>query len=518
MRQESRPRKALPELRAEVNPQAPEVPPSAKTPPLPCDVEQASPPKECPICGAVLEPTVESCSKCRARVDEETEPARSIEKRPFKPYANINSPVEKELYERLAQALSEMDPRQRPWCGIGVKVGLLAVSPRDVTVAEIREVSGVQKGVVHVPRNWRELWYVETADGERRHIRGNPCEQAEQAICTIKHSLESFLRANGERLFPRIKCLIIFPDGHDFEGPKDFSIVQEPDEVITLNLRNLRDLPEAILQLSQGERLDSRKYRKWIESTILRSQDDSILGTWLDPAFDPAPANPPKEKRRWFGHLGREGVSVGKEEPLGSGSSRMKPAQKKMWSILKVTTTVITGMIIGMIGWRMYNVAKPIHSTSYSHPVSPPRAENPPQTPKVIQVPPPQDIPLSKELEKQAILSPPQSIEPREPQATMSRKKDQPTGSANKPQATRTQAPKDSELTRNEVESQIHKAVLDRGVAGVTVFFFGGTAYLQGQVETESQKSAAGQAARSIPEVKEIRNWIEVNRLLSADD
>jgi hypothetical protein len=69
-----------------------------------------------------------------------------------------------------------------------------------------------------------------------------------------------------------------------FEGPKEFFII-ERDEVLTLQLRSFHDLTEVILAPTQQQRVDSKKCRAWVEDSILRKNDGSILGTWLDPAF-----------------------------------------------------------------------------------------------------------------------------------------------------------------------------------------------------------------------------------------
>jgi len=200
----------------------------------------------------------------------------------------------------LAQAFSETDPHERPWCGIGVEVGLLAVSPTNLTVADIREVNKVQQALVHVPQNWREPWHVETLDGAKHQVIGNPCDRAERAISSIKHSLEPFLSSGEQPTFRFIKYLIIFSDGYTFEGPKEFFII-ERDEVLTLQLRSFHDLTEMILAPTQQQRVDSKKCRAWVEDSILRKSDGSIPGTWLDPVFDKVEAEPAK-KQRWRLH------------------------------------------------------------------------------------------------------------------------------------------------------------------------------------------------------------------------
>ena len=248
----------------------------------------------------VLERTINHCPECSAGVGEPAGGVPDIEKRPWKPYANIRSPIEKNLYKMLAQAFSETDPHERPWCGIGVEVGLLAVSPTNLTVADIREVNKVQQALVHVPQNWREPWHVETLDGAKHQVIGNPCDRAERAISSIKHSLEPFLSSGEQPTFRFIKYLIIFSDGYTFEGPKEFFII-ERDEVLTLQLRSFHDLTEMILAPTQQQRVDSKKCRAWVEDSILRNSDGSIPGTWLDPVFDKVEAEPAK-KQRWRLH------------------------------------------------------------------------------------------------------------------------------------------------------------------------------------------------------------------------
>jgi hypothetical protein len=66
------------------------------------------------------------------------------------------------------------------------------------------------------------------------------------------------------------------------------------------------------------------------------------------------------------------------------------------------------------------------------------------------------------------------------------------------------------EVERKRVQKQIYDAIANRGVDGVAVAFVNGTVFLAGQVQTASQKAAAEEAARQIPEVKDIRSSISV--------
>jgi osmotically-inducible protein OsmY len=67
---------------------------------------------------------------------------------------------------------------------------------------------------------------------------------------------------------------------------------------------------------------------------------------------------------------------------------------------------------------------------------------------------------------------------------------------------------------RKTMELQIAKAIQNRAIDGVQVSVVGGAAFLDGRVETERQKSAAEQATRSVPDVQEVHNRIEVNQEL----
>jgi general secretion pathway protein A len=72
-------------------------------------------------------------------------------------------------------------------------------------------------------------------------------------------------------------------------------------------------------------------------------------------------------------------------------------------------------------------------------------------------------------------------------------------------------ASNDAESRRKKIERQIAKAIQNRAIEGVQVSVIDGTAFLNGRVATERQKSAAEQATRSVPDVKDIRNRIVVN-------
>jgi BON domain len=497
------------------NPQS-QVQPPVEIAPSTCDVKQAASTKKCSTCGAVLE-RIDGCPQCGKGENKPAGGAPNIEKRPFKLYANISSPIENDLYKMLSQAFSEKDPRERPWCGLGVEVGLLAVSPTHLTVADIKEINGVQQAVVHVPQNWREPWYVEASGGARHQVPDNPCDQAERAISGLKNNLDPSRSNDDQPTCPCIKYLIIFPDGYRFEGPKEFSII-EREQVLTLQLRNMRELPAAILAPTQQQRLDSRSYRSWIEGTILKKSDDSIVGTWLDPAFDKVESEPPKRERWRLCHLSRKKVSSEKQEVSSTESLRMTPIQQTFnWGQFKLIGMVIAGMMIGIIGWQLFDADKSLTSGSHSNPsMSPSRPENSVSSAEAAPVAISLNRVSSWEIDNDDTVAAIEIGKSSEPRETELDKHDQGIQSARK-LSEQTHAPEDSELKRRQIELQIDKAIRLRAIAGVSVYFVGDTAHLKGRVGTETQKSAAEKAARGVPGVKDVRSSIEIEFLLSGD-
>ncbi|HEY7167416.1 MAG TPA: AAA family ATPase [Candidatus Binatia bacterium] len=71
-------------------------------------------------------------------------------------------------------------------------------------------------------------------------------------------------------------------------------------------------------------------------------------------------------------------------------------------------------------------------------------------------------------------------------------------------------SPADTGVRSKNPNFAIQKAIQNRGIAGVSVSFVDGTAYLEGAVATERQKEMAERAARSVPEVRAVRNRIAV--------
>ena len=475
-------------------------------------LKQPPPPKIALLCAEELERTIINSPECSAGVEKPALGVPDIEKRPFKPYANVSSPIEDDLYKMLSQTFSESDSRERPWCGIGLEVGLLAVSPTHVTIADIQKMNGVQQAVVHVPQNWRERWYVETAGGARHELPDNPCDKAERAISSLTRSLNSFLSSNDETTFQSIKYLIIFPDKYTFEGPKEFFII-ERDEVLTLKLKNFRDLTETILMTAQSPRMDSRGCRAWLEGNILKKSDDSILGTWLDVAFDKVESEPAKNECRRLGYLRHKKMLSKKGDVASTESLLMNLTQPKFtWLPSKLIVMVVTGMIIGMGGWRFYDSNKPPILGSRSNkpvPLSPPA--NRVNAAGVDEVATPQNRVSLLEIQNRDTVV---ATEVR--QSSEQKKPGQPNDSAKK-LSEEAQAFEKSGLKREKLVLQIDKAIRLRAISGVTVHIVEDTAHLEGRVATESQKAAAEKAARGVPGVKDIRSSIKIDFLSSGD-
>jgi osmotically-inducible protein OsmY len=65
-------------------------------------------------------------------------------------------------------------------------------------------------------------------------------------------------------------------------------------------------------------------------------------------------------------------------------------------------------------------------------------------------------------------------------------------------------------IQRRLVELQIEKALRNRAIDGVAVSFIDGTAYLEGQVASEKQRSLAEKAALSVSEVRNVHNRLDL--------
>ncbi len=75
------------------------------------------------------------------------------------------------------------------------------------------------------------------------------------------------------------------------------------------------------------------------------------------------------------------------------------------------------------------------------------------------------------------------------------------------------QAPlaENADARRKLLEAQVYKAIENRAIMGVDVSVINGTAYLEGRVATERQRTAAERAARGVAGIERVRNRIAVS-------
>ncbi|HUK42206.1 MAG TPA: AAA family ATPase [Candidatus Acidoferrales bacterium] len=71
----------------------------------------------------------------------------------------------------------------------------------------------------------------------------------------------------------------------------------------------------------------------------------------------------------------------------------------------------------------------------------------------------------------------------------------------------------DPAIQKKKIEVAVESAIQNRAIEGVSVSFVDGTVYLDGEVATERQKIAAERAARSVGDVKRVRNRLSVKFL-----
>lgn len=69
---------------------------------------------------------------------------------------------------------------------------------------------------------------------------------------------------------------------------------------------------------------------------------------------------------------------------------------------------------------------------------------------------------------------------------------------------------RDPDLERRRIEAEVNKAIENRAISGVSVSVVDGVAYLDGRVASVRQRLMAERAARSVADVKSVRNRIDV--------
>jgi osmotically-inducible protein OsmY len=175
-----------------------------------------------------------------------------------------------------------------------------------------------------------------------------------------------------------------------------------------------------------------------------------------------------------------------------------------------VILSVITGIAIGTVGWRVYYDGKAATSVARARPRLSPlpsdKITNPAQT--IQPVMPEIDPSLRQERERTDASAARISAQSEAPELKPTAK-NQLVENATKSRDPN-QESQDAELKRQKIELQIRHAISLRAITGVTVNFTGDRVYLNGEVHTESQRTAAEKAARSVRGVKEVHNSIAV--------
>jgi hypothetical protein len=81
-------------------------------------------------------------------------------------------------------------------------------------------------------------------------------------------------------------------------------------------------------------------------------------------------------------------------------------------------------------------------------------------------------------------------------------------GRKDRPDISKTAEP---ENQRKRIEAEVQAALQNRAITGVVVSVVDGTAYLDGRVASVRQKAMAERAARSVADVKRVRNRLDVS-------
>lgn len=199
------------------------------------------------------------------------------------------------------------------------------------------------------------------------------------------------------------------------------------------------------------------------------------------------------------------------QEVASADSVPMTPIRKTFeHRQVKLLGVVVTGMVLGIVGWRLSDANKLLTSISQSNPsMSPSRPETSVNAPDAGED-------ASAGIAKQDPVAATEVRESGEPREAELKRHDKNLERTSKP-VEQSQPREDSDRKRRRLELEIDKAIRRRAIAGVTVDFVGDTARLKGLVATENQKAAAEKAARGVPGVKNVRSFIAIDFLASED-
>ena len=214
---------------------------------------------------------------------------------------------------------------------------------------------------------------------------------------------------------------------------------------------------------------------------------------------------------------------------LGSHNFATAPVLQRQTSRNRQGASVIAGMLVGLL--TLGGVSATLYSrqiTEYlSHSVrdiqdfaerSVNTADNPVTNPAQNQSGPPSSQPDGESTWKNVPPSDPApaTAEPAEVQKPLQTREENNDKSIGPIRTTRKvpsriEASRDSDLEKRRIEAEIVKAIQNRAITGVTVSVVNGTAYLDGRVASVRQKLMAERAARTVADVRHVRNRLDVS-------
>ena len=214
---------------------------------------------------------------------------------------------------------------------------------------------------------------------------------------------------------------------------------------------------------------------------------------------------------------------------FGSDSFSMAPILRRRASRNRQGSGVIAGALIGLVtlggvGATLYSrqVTEYLgHSvrhiedltergvnTAASPPTNPVQRQSEPPLSQLDAKPTTKEVPAPESV-------PPSTAEPAEALESLQNREenfDKPNGA--NPTARKVPSPveprRDSDLEKRRIEAEVVKAIQNRAISGVSVSVVNGVAYLDGRVASVRQKLMAERAARSVADVKDVRNRLAV--------
>jgi general secretion pathway protein A len=260
--------------------------------------------------------------------------------------------------------------------------------------------------------------------------------------------------------------------------------------------------PQMIREVAADMRLDDKRQLGFDSApsttTVVREQKDL---SWLKEAHDV-----PDEA--WVTNIDSgDGVA----QPLSPAAG---PRRRLRWAGLGLTWA------LAAIGIAAVVAALDLRQTGEYRPGVPTATQRPVQTaPDAVPAPERQSTAEPAESRNAAAPAPESFRNPEQPGPAPGAAKrapgqfrprapgDKASGRKDRPE-TRTAEP---ENERKRVEADVQAALQNRAITGVVVSVVDGTAYLDGRVASVRQKAMAERAARSVSEVKRVRNRLDIS-------